>query len=70
MNPSELFTGWMLLSLGKNVTVSSTDSIFEAKNLTDESMRTYWAAKSGKPGEWLENDLGGMKQVKAIQLNY
>lgn len=69
-NPSERFTGWMLLSLGKNVTVSSTDSIFEAKNLTDESMRTYWAAKSGKPGEWLEIDLGGMKQVKAIQLNY
>ena len=51
-NPAERFTGWMLLSYGKPVEVSSTDSIHAASNLTDESMRTYWAARSGNPGEW------------------
>ena len=69
-NPSDRFTGWMLLSLGKNITVSSTDSIFSAKNLVDESMRTCWSAKSGNPGEWATIDLGGMRTVKAVQLNY
>lgn len=69
-NPSDRFTGWMLLSYEKPVKVSSTDSIYSASNLTDENMRTYWAAKTGGPGEWVEIDLGGMKHIKAIQLNY
>lgn len=69
-NPSDRFTDWMLLSYEKPVKVSSTDSIYSASNLTDENMRTYWAAKTGEPGEWVEIDLGGMKHIKAIQLNY
>ena len=69
-NPTDRFTGWMLLSYEKPVKVSSTDSIYSASNLTDENMRTYWAAKTGEPGEWIEIDLGSMKHVKAIQLNY
>lgn len=69
-NPTDRFTGWMLLSYEKPVKVSSIDSIYSAFNLTDENMRTYWAAKTGEPGEWIEIDLGGMKHIKAIQLNY
>lgn len=69
-NPSDRFTGWMLLSYRKPTKVSSTDSIYVSTNLTDENMRTYWAAETGNPGEWMEIDLGGMKQVKAIQVNY
>ena len=69
-NPADRFTGWMLLSLGKDVTVSSTDSIYAAGNLSDESMRTFWSAATGNPGEWLTMDLGDVKTVKAIQLNY
>ena len=69
-NPSDRFTGWMLLSYEKPVKVSSTDSIYSSSNLTDENMRTYWAAKTGEPGEWIEIDLGAMKHIKAIQLNY
>lgn len=69
-NPSDRFTGWMLLSYEKPVKVSSTDSIYSASNLTDENMRTYWAAKTGEPDEWIEIDLGAMKHIKAIQLNY
>ena len=68
--PADRFTGWMLLSYEKPVKVSSTDSIYSASNLTDENMRTYWAAKTGEPGEWIEIDLGAMKHIKAIQLNY
>lgn len=69
-NPEERFAGWMLLSLGKTVTVSSTDRIYTAENLTDEDMRTYWAAESGSPNEWAVMDLGAEKTVKAVQLNF
>lgn len=68
--PEERFTGWMLLSYKKKVDVSSTDSIYSASNLTDESMRTFWSAESGNPGEFFSVDLGAVKTVKAIQLNY
>ena len=33
-------------------------------------MRTYWAARSGNPGEWAGIDLGSTKNVRAVQLNY
>lgn len=64
------FSGWMLLSYQKPVTVSSTDDDLAAKNASDENMRTYWAAQTGNPGEWLQMDLGGVKEVRALQINY
>lgn len=64
------FAGWMLLSYHKPVTVSSTDGEFVAMNASDENIRTYWAAKTGNPGEWLQMDLGGMNEVYALQINY
>lgn len=64
------FTGWMLLSLNKKVWSSSTDSTFYPENASDENMRTYWAAKTGEPGEWFAVDLGAIKKVNAIQINY
>lgn len=69
-DPADRFTGWMLLSYRKPARVSGTDSIYASSNLTDENMRTYWAAETGDPGEWAEIDLGGCKQIKAIQINY
>lgn len=69
-NPNDRFAGWMLLSYGKPVMVSSTDSIYDAKNLTDENMRTFWTAKTGGADEWAMIDLGAQKSVNAIQLNY
>lgn len=68
--PSERFTGWMLLSFGKPVTVSSTDSTLTASSITDENMRTYWSAASGNPGEWATIDLGKVMTINAFQLNY
>ena len=69
-NPADRFTGWMLLSYGKTCTVSSCDSTLTAANLTDENMCTYWSAASGSSQEWVEMDLGGVRQVNALQLNF
>lgn len=69
-NPSDRFTGWMLLSYGKPVTASSSDSTFTPMSLTDENMRTYWSARSGNPGEWVQLDLGAEKTINAVQLNF
>ena len=49
---------------------SSMDSTLVPENVTDESMRTFWSARSGEPGEWLQISLEGLKEVRAIQLNY
>jgi len=66
----ELFTGWMLLSYRKAATASSTLDTFPASNVTDENPRTFWVAGQNRPGEWLTLDLGGVFDVKAIQVNY
>lgn len=64
------FTGWMLLSYNKPCTVSSTDSTLTARSISDENMRTFWSATSGSNQEWVIMDLGGTKQVHALQLNF
>jgi beta-xylosidase len=71
-NPADRFTDWMLLSYGKPATVSSYDNAerYPASAITDESLRSYWAAASGNPGEWVIVDLESPKTVQAIQVNY
>ncbi len=69
-SPDELFTGWMLLSYNKPVTVSSALDTCPATNMTDESIRTYWAAKTGNAGEFASIDLGNSYDVYAVQLNF
>ena len=64
------FTGWMLLNYKKPVTVSSTLGAYGANNAVDESIKTYWSAKTGNKGEWIQSDLGSLSTVNAIQLNY
>ncbi len=63
------FTGWMLLSYGKPMHCSSTDTL-DVANLSDENIRTYWSAVTGNPGEWVSIDLGGLRTVRAMQLNF
>lgn len=65
-----VFTGWMLLNYNKPVAVSSTLGGYSANNAVDESIKTYWSAKTGNKGEWLQTDLGAVSTVKAIQVNY
>ncbi len=69
-DPADRFTGWMLLSYNKPVTVSSTDSTLTAASITDENLRTFWSAASGSADEWVQLDLGEVKTVRALQLNY
>ena len=64
------FTGWMLLNYNKPVTVSSTFGNYEPNNAVDESIKTYWCAKTANKGEWIQSDLGDVDTVKAIQINY
>ncbi|TCZ72237.1 discoidin domain-containing protein [Flaviaesturariibacter aridisoli] len=64
------FTGWMLLNYNKPVQVSSTLGGYAANNAVDESIKTYWSAVSGGPGEWLQSDLGAVSTVQAVQINY
>lgn len=64
------FTGWMLLNYNKPVQVSSTLSAFTANNAVDENLKTYWSARTGNAGEWIQTDLGKTSTVKAIQINY
>ncbi|HXB06512.1 MAG TPA: family 43 glycosylhydrolase, partial [Puia sp.] len=68
--PSGDFTGWMLLNYNKPVQVSSTLGNYSANFAVDESIKTYWSAATGDPGEWIQTDLGKISAVDAIQINY
>lgn len=68
--PGGEFTGWMLLNYKKPVQVSSTLGEYAANNAVDESIKTYWSAATGDPGEWIQTDLGKVSSVNAIQINY
>ena len=62
--------GWMLLSYDKPVTVSSTLAGHEPAKAVDEDIRSWWSAQTGAAGEWLQVDLGGVKQIEAVQVNF
>ena len=66
----ELFTGWMLLSYKKPVTASSVKDTFTVARVTDENPRTFWVAENNKRGEWLQIDLKGKYEVKAVQIHF
>ncbi len=61
---------WYLLNYKKPVTVSSTLASFYSNNAVDESIKTYWSAKTADKGEWIQTDLGNVSTVNAIQINY
>lgn len=65
-----LFTGWMLLSYRKPLTASSTLGEFAPSRAADENPRSFWVAGSKQPGETLTMDLGALKTVRAVQVNF
>ncbi len=69
-DPASLFTGWMLLSYRKSATASSSDGAFAASRVTDEDPQTFWVAGATRAGETLTVDLGAVKTVRAIQVNF
>lgn len=66
----DIFPGWMILSYGKKTMVSSTSDTFPSANITDEDIRTYWAAKTGGPDEFAIIDLGENYDVYSVQINF
>jgi xylan 1,4-beta-xylosidase len=62
--------GWMLLSYKKRAEASSSLDGFPPVNAFDEDVRTYWSARSDKPGEWLSVNLGKPCRIDAIQVNF
>lgn len=68
--PEELATGWMLLSYRKLARVSSEQRKYPACCAVDESIRSWWSAETGNPGEFLSLDLGETCEVRAIQVNF
>jgi len=66
----DVFPGWMLLTYNKKVAVSSAVDSLPASNMTDEDIRTYWAAESGDPNEYAMVDMGTFYEVYALQINF
>lgn len=64
------FTGWMLLSYRKAAQASSELPEHPPSEVTDENPRTFWAAAYNTAGQTLTLDLGGLRTVRAIQVNY
>lgn len=64
------FAGWMLLSYGKPVTVSSAVGDFKAEYLTDEKVKTFWLASPEDQEPWVRIDLQRPMEVRALQINY
>lgn len=69
-DPESLFTGWMLLSYRKPMQASSTLGSFAPSRASDEDPRSYWVAQGTRPGEWLTMDLGAVKTIRAVQVNF
>lgn len=69
-DPQKLFTGWMLLSYRKRAWASSTLGKFAAANVTDEDPRTFWVAANDEPGQTLGVDLGALKTMRAVQVDF
>ena len=69
-DPNSLFAGWMLLSYRKPLTASSTLGEFTPDRASDEDPRTFWAAAEKTVGQTLTMDLGGPREVRAVQVNF
>lgn len=62
--------GWMLLSAGKPVSVSSTLPGHPGEYAVNEDVRSWWSALTGDKGEWFMIDLESLCRVNAIQINF
>lgn len=61
---------WMLLSVGKAATASSSQLGHEAAKATEENVQTWWRAATNSRGEWLCADLGAVYDVHAVQIDF
>ena len=61
---------WMLLSVWKPVTASSSMPGHEPECASEENVQTWWRAASNSRDEWLKLDLGEVQDVHAVQVNF
>lgn len=59
-----------LLSYEAKATASSAQAGYEPAYAADENIRTWWAADSKDPAPWFQVDLGEVKSVQAVQINF
>ena len=64
------WTGWMNLTLCKKASASSELPDHPAAYACDNTVKTWWSAASGDPGEWYCIDLGAGRTVHAVQTNF
>lgn len=70
-SPADYHLGWMPLTYGKKVTVTSAhDPHSDPAKVTDEDVRNCWSAASGTAGESATVDLGGEAEVRAVQIGF
>lgn len=69
-NKTDLSMGWNLLSFRKPVSASSSLPGYEPDKANDEQIETWWAAQTGKKGEWLQIDMETPVTVNAIHVNF
>jgi hypothetical protein len=69
-DPRDTFAGMMLLSYQKPVTATSSAEGYPTSHITDENIRTRWAADKNDSGEAVTLDLLESMKVEAIQLNF
>lgn len=69
-SPSDFRAGWMLLSYGRKTRASSEVREHPSCCATDEDVRTWWSARSGDAGEYLQIDLEEVCRVYAVQVNF
>ncbi len=65
-----IWTNWMDLTIGKTATASSEIEGKEAGKAADRTIKTWWSAKTGNAGEWLQMDLGKIYPIEAVQTNF
>ena len=61
---------WMLLSVAKTVSASSSLPEHRPERAVEENVQTWWRAASNSREEWLQLDLGKVYRIHAVQLNF
>jgi xylan 1,4-beta-xylosidase len=62
-------TNWVVVSDGTTVTASTTLKDHAPALAADEDVRTWWSAETGDAGEWMQIDLGVVRDLVAAQVN-
>ena len=61
---------WMLLSVHKKASASSSVPNHEPEKALEENVKTWWRSASNRRDEWLCLDLGMSFEIHAVQVNF